>query len=194
MASLKKSQLEAEEKARKEAEVAGLTFKIHAGSVEPSGLELLTDLVKRVSRFSGPIVEIGTLFGRTTTHLAVHKSPHQKIITVDTYTWNPWGLSHETNYQLTGLVLSYLIRTGHVEQLRVDKNAFYETYQGPPPSLVFLDAIHTYEETKRDIDWAKSVGAKLISGHDYSDLFPGVKQAVHEFGGPKELGGPVFVI
>ena len=54
--------------------------------------------------------------------------------------------------------------------------------------MVFLDAIHDYEETKKDIEWARLVGAKIIAGHDYCDEFPGVKQIVDEMGGPARAG------
>jgi hypothetical protein len=172
----------------------GLKFKMHAGSVEPAGHELLADLVRRSQAFPGPIVEIGTLFGRTTTHLALHKAPHQKVITVDTYGWNPWGLSRETYYELTSRILHYLVETGNVEQRRMDKAKFYATYDGPPPALVFLDAIHSYEQTKQDIAWARSMRVPIIAGHDYSKRFPGVMRAVDEFGGPAELGGTVFLL
>lgn len=169
-------------------------FNFTHGTVEPEGLALLSRLVTQSQQLPGPIVEIGTLFGRTATHMSLFKGPKQKIITVDTYTWNPWSLSRETHHQLTSHILHYLVQTGGVEQLKMDKNLFYATYRGPAPSLVFLDAIHTYEETKKDIVWAKSVGAAVICGHDYSDKFPGVQQVVNEFGGPKELGGTVFVL
>jgi hypothetical protein len=169
-------------------------FRFDLGTVEPEGLALLQRLVETSRQYPGPIVEIGTLFGATATHMALFKSPEQKIITVDTYTWNPWGLSQQTHYELTGRILFYLVQTGQVEQVNQDKNLFYATYRGPAPSLVFLDAVHTYEETKKDIEWAKSVGAKLIAGHDYSAEFPGVQQIVREHGGPKELGGTVFLV
>jgi hypothetical protein len=172
----------------------GINFPFFSGSVEPAGLEFLAELVRRSRNFPGPIIEIGTLFGRTATHIALHKAPEQKIITVDTYTWNGWGLSRESHFQLTSGVLHYLVQTGHVIQLRQNKNEFYDAYDGPPPSLVFLDAIHTYEQTKIDIEWAKSVGAAMITGHDYSKKFPGVQQIVHEHGGPKEVGGTVFLL
>ena len=66
--------------------------------------------------------------------------------------------------------------------------------QGPAPSMVFLDAMHDYAETKKDIQWAKRAGAKIIAGHDYCDAFPGVKRIVDECGGPRELGGSVWVL
>lgn len=146
-------------------------------------IEFLNRLVIESGNFSGPIIEIGTLFGITATHIALAKKPEQKIITVDNYCWNPWQLTPERHYLMTQYVLRYLIQTGHVEQIKQDKNEFYESYSGPPPSLVFLDADHSYAETKKDILWAKRAGAKIIAGHDYYD---GVKLAVDEFGGPFE--------
>lgn len=136
-------------------------------------------------------MEIGTLFGITATHMALAKKPEQKIITVDNFCWNPWHLSAERHYMLAKYVLNYLIETGHVELIRMDKNAFYESYAGPPPALVFLDAWHTYEETKKDIEWAHRAGAKIIAGHDY---YEGVKQIVDECGGPSELVEGLWVL
>ena len=76
---------------------------------------------------------------------------------------------------------------GRVQAVDQDKNEFFASYCGPAPSLVFLDAIHDYPETSKDIAWAKTVGAAVIAGHDYSDVFPGVVQAVDEAGGPRRL-------
>jgi hypothetical protein len=95
---------------------------------------------------------------------------------------------------LTSQILNYLVQTGHVERIRMDKDEFYRTYQGPAPSMVFLDAMHDYEATKRDILWASRVGAKIIAGHDYCEEFPGVIQVVKEFGGPRKLGGSVWAL
>lgn len=52
---------------------------------------------------------------------------------------------------------------------------------------VYIDAIHDYRHAKQDIDiWLpKIVEGGIIGGHDYCNLWPGVKQAVNEkFGGP----------
>jgi hypothetical protein len=76
----------------------------------------------------------------------------------------------------------------------MDKNDFYAAYEGPPPAMVFLDAWHDYDQTKIDIEWARRAGAKIISGHDYCEEFPGVKQAVDEFGGPRELAASVWLL
>src|SRR5262245_32010430 len=51
----------------------GIDFPFFAGSVEQAGLYFLGELVQRSRNSPGPIVEIGTLFGRTATHIALHK-------------------------------------------------------------------------------------------------------------------------
>jgi Methyltransferase domain len=163
-------------------------------TVEPEGLRLLVELVQESANFPGPIVEIGTLLGITATHMALAKQPGQKIITVDNYSWNPWQLPPNQHFALTQQVLYYLTQTGHVEQIRQDKNEFYSAYSGPAPALVFVDAMHDYEETKRDIQWAQRVGARLIAGHDYCARFPGVMRVVDEYGGPCRLGGSVWAL
>lgn len=174
---------------------AGLaSFDPASCTVEPDGLELLKGLVRKAAHLPGPIIEIGTLVGITATHMALVKGPDQKIITVDNYCWNPWNLAADDQFALAQQILYYLIETGHVEQVRMSKDDFFASYSGPAPALVFLDAWHTYEETKKDIEWAQRVGAKLIAGHDYCDLWPGVKQIVDECGGPAAVGGSVWVL
>ncbi len=174
------------------AGVAG--FHPQQATVEPAGIPLIQKLVRESQKYPGPIIEVGTLLGITTTNMALAKASHQKIITVDVYCWNPWGLSPDVHAALTSQVLYYLSQTGHVEVVRMDKNEFFGQYKGPAPAMVFLDAWHDYEETKKDIQWAQRAGAKIIAGHDYCDAFPGVKQIVDECGGPRELGGSVWVL
>jgi predicted O-methyltransferase YrrM len=163
-------------------------------TIEPEAIPFVTQLVRESRKYPGPIIEIGTLLGVTTTNMALAKAPDQKIITVDVYCWNPWGLPPDAHAALASQVLYYLAQTGDVEIVRMDKNEFFRTYKGPSPSMVFLDAWHDYDETKKDIQWAKRVGAKIIAGHDYCDEFAGVKQIVDEYGGPRESSGTVWVL
>ena len=179
---------------RRARPIVGVSVDVRQATLSESERSLIRELVVESRNLDGPIIEIGTLIGATTTQIALEKAPHQKVITVDKYCWNPWMLTPDAHHALAAQVLHYLTTTGHVEQKWMGKDEFYASYSGPAPSMVFLDAIHTYEETKIDIEWAIAVGAKIISGHDYGPEFPGVIQAVGEFGGPSRLRGTVFVL
>jgi predicted O-methyltransferase YrrM len=144
---------------------------------------------------SRPIIEIGTLFGFSTLVMTMFKDPSQHLITVDNYSWNPLGLSPEAHYQLTRNRLKESTAEHRVEQRRQGKDEFYRAYDGPPPAVFFCDADHSYEATKADIAWAKSVGATIICGDDYDHPTQrGTAQAVDEFGGPRQLAGGLFVL
>lgn len=65
-----------------------------------------------------------------------------------------------------------------------DQNGTFENGQF---EFIFLDAMHTYEDVKRDIEqwWPRLKSGGIMAFHDYGhDHFPGVKQAVDERFGP----------
>src|SRR5262245_26335032 len=72
---------------------------------------LLRQLVEQASHHHGPIIEIGTLIGVTTSRMALWKSARQRIITVDNYRRNPWQLPPDLHYALTAQVLFCLVET-----------------------------------------------------------------------------------
>jgi predicted O-methyltransferase YrrM len=141
-----------------------------------------------------PIVEIGTLFGSTALAMAYVKNSAQKMILVDNFCWNPYGLTADQHRRLTTERLSQVIEQLNVELVSIDRHEFFASYDGPAPALVFLDADHSYEATLEDIRWAKAVDATVICGDDYGDLFPGVIQAVQESGGADEIVEELFVM
>ncbi|HEV8061762.1 MAG TPA: class I SAM-dependent methyltransferase [Gemmataceae bacterium] len=155
--------------------------------------ELVREVVLQANALEGPIIEVGTLFGYTTSWMAQWKNADKKIVSVDNYCWNPWNVSPDSHRLFTKRILGYLIHRGEVELVDMDKNAFYESYRGPSPSMVFLDANHTYEETRKDIEWAQRIGAKIIAGHDYFKVF-GVVRAVDEAGGRCAGASGVWVL
>ncbi|MGH7468276.1 MAG: class I SAM-dependent methyltransferase [Longimicrobiales bacterium] len=140
------------------------------------------------------IIEIGTLFGSSTRVLTLFKPPTTRLITVDSFRWNPHGLARQDHARITREVLAEAIRFHNVQLCEMDKTHFYATYSGGPPGMVFLDANHSYESTRQDILWARKVGAAVICGHDYSSRFPGVVQAVEESGGAEIVVGTVFLL
>lgn len=155
---------------------------------------LLGEIV-RGSDPARPIIEIGTLFGYSTTVIALFKAPSQQLITVDSYSWNPLGLSPEAHFATTSNRLKEAVARHAVKIVKIDKGEFYRSYSGPPPALFFCDADHSYEATKADILWARSVGASVICGDDYDHPYQrGTAQAVDELGGPRQLAGGLFVM
>ena len=58
--------------------------------------------------------------------------------------------------------------------------------------MVFIDAAHTYEGCKRDIEAWLPKTRKIIAGHDYSPEWPGVMQAVTEAFGPVNVVGTIW--
>src|SRR5579872_2736926 len=154
----------------------------------------LAELTRRAAG-PAPIVEIGTLFGWSTHIIVLNKLRGQKLYTVDNYSWNPLGISPDAHHLATQRALADAVAHHNVVQVKADKNSFYENYSGEPPALVFLDANHSYEETKADIQWALKVRTRIICGDDYHpERFPGVTRAVKELNGPKELVGRLFVL
>lgn len=121
------------------------------------------------------------------------KKEQQKLITVDRFSWNPIGLTDQQHRQLTCAILAEAVSTANVVIEKMDKSEFYTIYRGSP-SLVFLDANHSYESTKEDIDWALSVKAGIICGHDYKNSIPGVVKAVEESGGIDRLVGSLWIL
>lgn len=164
------------------------------GHITIDEAQLLTKLV-RETRSDHPIIEIGTLFGYSTTVLCVAKRPEQKLFTVDRFSWNPHGINPEAHRIGTLTALEDARQHHNCIVVEQDKDQFYATYSGPAPALFFCDANHEYEPTLADLKWARSAGAHIICGHDYHEQqFPGVFRAVNELGGPRELVGSLFVL
>jgi hypothetical protein len=165
-------------------------------SISIEEARFLTKIVKEADEFEGPIIEIGTLFGGSTLVIINAKKAMRKFITVDNFRWNPAGLDRNVHKDITNKKISEAIEKYSVELIDSDKLDFYENYSDPPPSLVFFDADHSYEGTLEDLLWAKNIGAKIISGHDYSEQHPGVMKAVNEVfkKEPGYLCGSLFVI
>ena len=164
------------------------------GQLSIEEARLLSELVRQ-SDPSRPIVEIGTLFGFSTTVMVLAKRREQRLVTVDNFSWNPLGISTTAHFAITSNRLSEAVAHHNVEIVRSGKEEFYRSYRGPAPALFFCDADHSYEATKADIQWARSVGASIICGDDYDHPRErGTAQAVDELGGPRQLAGGLFVL
>ena len=141
----------------------------------------------------GPIIEIGALFGHTTNLIASVKAAEKELMAVENFSWNPFAIPARMHRPFTERTVRCALK--HCNTLLVDQDVeqFYATYNAPRPSMVFIDAGHDRESVTRDIEWAKSIGCPVISGHDYT-TFPEVRQVVDEqFGDRIKLFGSVWI-
>jgi len=137
----------------------------------------------------GTIVEFGTLFGLTTVELARAASDGVKVVTVDNFCWNPFGLPPHHHEAFTRRILTPWTDSGKVE-LVVSDSAAFRAAARPAPAMVFLDADHSYAAVRDEIAWAKAAGVSAICGHDYGNPLFGVTRAVDEaFPGGVERAG-----
>lgn len=129
---------------------------------------------------TGTFVEFGTLFGFTAKFIASAK-PGLKVIALDNFSWNPFGLPPKLHEDFTRRVLSREISEGRVEVVRFSSEEFRKTCTRAPDA-VFFDALHQYAPVRDEIAWAKGAGVRCICGHDYRNPSPvfGVTQAVDE--------------
>jgi hypothetical protein len=138
----------------------------------------LAALVERAG--PGPVIEFGTLFGLTTRLLAEAAGPGRHVITIDNFCWNPFGLPPQLHEAFARKVLRSELASGRVSLVAQSSAAFRESYAGPVPAVVFLDADHSYAAIRDEIAWAKRLGVPVIAGHDYGHPRFGVTRAVDE--------------
>lgn len=150
------------------------------GSISEEDEKGIIELTKKAGFLPGPIVEIGALFGLTTQLIATYKPIEKKLIAVEKYSWNPFCIPPNDHRVITQRVLRYIIAHCNTSIFDGSNRDFYDTYEGEKPSMVFIDADHSYEGVKEDIDWATKLGIPIIAGHDYCELHPGVVRAVDE--------------
>lgn len=155
----------------------------------------IREAVSRAASFDGPIVEIGTLFGWTAQLLASFKSPEKELIAVDNFCWNPFCIPPDDHRVITRRTLHYCLQHCRTRIFDGTAREFYDSYKGPTPSMVFIDANHSYEAVRADIAWACACGVPVIVGHDYQPvLHQAVVQAVEErFCGRFDLFGSVWI-
>lgn len=165
------------------------------GSLTDQDLDRLRSAIEQSSQWSGPIVEIGCLFGFTTQFIATVKSPERQLITVDNFSWNPFQMHPDMHRAFTRRALGYCLAEGSTRIFDGSSREFYASYSGPVPSMVFIDGDHTYQAVYEDLSRAIKAGIPVLSGHDYAEVHPGVQRAVDELVGKQPVieGSTVWI-
>ncbi len=129
------------------------------------------------------VVEVGTLFGLTARELDA-QVVGGRVIAVDNFSWNPFGLPPKVHEAFTRKIL----RGTKVELVNCSSEDWRSKVTGRI-DMVFFDADHRYEAVKEELLWAKEKGIRIISGHDYGNPNPrfGVTRAVNEIFGKDNI-------
>jgi hypothetical protein len=144
------------------------------------------------------VVELGSWQGRSTYVLC--EGCRGKVYAVDHFLGSPEhqgmlkdgklenGLTpEETFLRNVGKFPHLVVLKGTSEQAHKHVTTQDTPFQA---DMVFIDAGHTYNDVKADIEMWGPLARKIICGHDYSDPdYPGVKKAVDEtFGDAVQQG------
>jgi predicted O-methyltransferase YrrM len=134
----------------------------------------------------GSMVEVGVCYGKSFFFLTVEAARLSDAImqkcdvtfhAVDPFRWpsDVWA-----RFQYNKRLVENLV---NIEVHRGLSVPVAKTFDDASQDFVFIDAEHTYEEVKKDIEawWPKVKPGGAMAGHDWSAAFPGVAKAVNEF-------------
>jgi len=148
-----------------------------SGWMSPAELKVL----KKFAKKSDSIVEVGCWKGRSTKEFL--ENCNGKVYAVDHFS----GTNSDYSSDLASVELNiydqFIKNVGHYKNLEILKGDSVEManmFNGTKVDMVFIDAGHTYEECKSDIEAWLPKCKKRICGHDYSNDHMGVKKAVDE--------------
>jgi len=136
-------------------------------------------------RPDGILVELGAWKGRSSHFLvskAKEKSPHISVHIVDTWLGSP----EHSMEQAQNLYEKFLANMESLEGFyiahRMTTSEAASLFDDGSLDGVFIDADHTYEAVKKDIqNWMPKVRkGGIFAGHDYVSSWPGVIRAVDE--------------
>lgn len=155
---------------------------------------LYSRFVKELSNGS-KIIEVGAWKGRSVAYLGVeiiNSGKDIKVDAVDTWLGSDEEAHKQDEYVKSGTLYDIFIEnikpvSSVVTPVRMTSVDAAKTYEDASLDVVFIDACHTYECVKEDIEaWLPKVKVGgYLSGHDYS-WSDAVKAAVDEYRFPIE--------
>jgi len=154
-----------------------LTGKINVqGFLHEAEMEKLVEL-----GINKDVLEVGSFMGLSAYCFAIVA---KSVMCVDTFSAATDGQRQESTLQTLAAFDEAVARFSNVKRF-VGKSERAASHYGVAGQfdLVFLDAMHTYEDVKYDIErwWPRVRNGGIMAFHDYGhDNYPGVKQAVDE--------------
>ena len=148
------------------------------GMMEPGELQWLYEIAKSMNS----IVEIGSYKGRST--YALLSGCPGPVYAVDFFSCG--GMWPDTDPQ-SDTWPAFFVNVGHFPNLHpVRMTSAKAAAFGPVPPLVdmvFIDGCHDFAAVFHDLNLWEPRATKMICGHDWDPLTPGVEEALKKFCG-----------
>lgn len=139
------------------------------------------EVLRQFASVSNSVVEVGSWKGRSTKELL--ENCKGTVYAVDHFNGSDKDLSGDLAEVGLDTYDQFMSNVGNYHNLCVikgDSIKMAETFNENTVDMVFIDAGHTYEECKADIESWMPKCRKIICGHDYCEDHSGVKKAVDE--------------
>jgi SAM-dependent methyltransferase len=138
------------------------------------------DRLSVLANQSQDVVEIGCWKGRSTRVLL--ENCKGDVYAVDHWKGNPGDATEiaATTQNIYNEFISNVEDFNNIRIMRGYSAKIVNKFEDKSVDMVFIDADHSYEACKADIEMWLPKCKKFICGHDYTNIFPGVIQAVNE--------------
>ena len=158
---------------------------------ERDGLKELVSVVESKLGRGLKMVEIGSYAGESSAIWA-ESGVFDKIVCVDAWKngWNEQAKASNTTEMAETKFDEVAHKYPCIEKHKSDSKSASDEFEDGSLDFVYIDANHTYESVKSDIEaWLPKVRkGGIISGHDYLRCWEGVIHAVNEkFGKPDKI-------
>lgn len=163
--------------------VTGYENRVHHNYQLFGFIELLQVLTSNI-KLGASMIEIGSFMGEST-FLFASTCYFDKIYSIDSYDGDDMGIKGLDLKGWDFIQDQYKLNTRYFDFIEQINNFSFDVsdrFKDKSIDFIYIDADHTYESVKKDLELyiPKIKDGGIIGGHDYSDAWPGVKEAVTE--------------
>ena len=153
--------------------------RIYTNKIEGWMTDEELNFLYELSKKYDTIAEIGSWKGRSTNALC--SGSKGTITAIDHFEGS--ASDKDKTHGAIGVYEEFTRNTKYFKNLNVVKKSgdkAVKDFKDKSFDMVFIDAGHTYDEVKKDIDNWMPKTKKILCGHDYSEKWPDVMKAVDE--------------